>query len=362
MIEYSKKELEDLYLKYGSLRKVAKNLDIPKSSLKLQFKKYDIKILADNIKKDDINLLFKELGSVKKVADRLDVSVSTLYYFIDKHQIKNIKKRFPYTKKELELLHQECGSITKVATKLSKNYSTVRYWFKELGIKINDSGMTIFQELRNTPMSMEQKSALLGSMLGDGGIWLAPHSKNARLYVSHCEKQLGYLKWLHDIFNPFSRPIKLVSKSGKKIIAGNEVNASNFYRFYTIAHPDITELYKQYYRKNLKGVDNTLIDKVDLIAMSIWFADDGSILRNKKGEPVSCEIATCSFTYKEHLILVEVLRKFFSGTIKIDKHYGLFKGAPRTDYRIRMTGKKQTQEFLERIKFVLPHCIHYKLS
>lgn len=362
MIKFSKKELEKLYEEHGSIRAVGKILNIPKSTINYQFKKYDIKTLKRDIKKSDVVILLKELGSVYKVADRLGVSPGVLYYFIDKQDIQLIKQRFPYSKDELVKLHAECGSITKVASKIRRNYSTVRHWYKQFDIVINKSGMTIYQELRNTSMSNAHKSALIGSMLGDGGLWLAPHSKNARLYVCHCEKQLGYLKWLHELFQPFSRPIVQTEKAGKKFIGNIEVNASNFYRFYTIAHPDITSIYKTYYRKNFKGVDKSLIDKVDLLAMAIWFCDDGNVTRNRKGHVSGGSIATCSFTYKEHLILVEILQRFFKGSIKIKKHGGYYKGIKREDYVLNMNGEIPMNEFLHNIKLVLPENIYYKLS
>ena len=363
IIEYSKERLEDLYNEYGSICKVAKEFNIPKSTLCYHFNKYNIVTNKKiEIKKDMLKRLYNELGSVYKVAERVGVSISTIYTYADKYGIDLSKRRFPYTKEELVKLHEEHGSITKVAAVLSRSYSTVRYWYSEFDIIVNKSGMTVFHELRNTPMHQTQKSVLVGSMLGDGGMWLAPHSKNARLYVCHCEKQLGYLKWIHGLLQPFSRPIVQSEKAGTKVIGDYTVNCSNFYRFYTIAHPDITELFHTYYRKALKGVDETLIDKVDLLAMSIWVADDGSISRNKHGEPVTWSLATNSFTYKEHLILVDVVRKFFKGKICIKKQSGYYKGRKRTDYVLRMSGKKHVNDFLDMIKLVLPECIHYKLS
>lgn len=363
MIKYEKEELEELYEKYGSVRKVAKVLNVPKTTMMGVFDRFGIDASKRvKVKKSTLKTMFKELGSVYKVAERLGEPPSSIYYYIDKYNIDISKKRFPYTKKELVKLHEECGSITRVAAKLSRNYSTVRYWYKEHDIIINKSGMTVFHEIRNTPMSDVHKSALVGSMLGDGGMWLAPHSKNARLYVCHCEKQLGYLKWLHDLFQPFSRPITQTEKAGKKKFGDTYINGSNFYRFYTIAHPDITELYHKYYRGRYKGVDESLIDKVDLLAMATWFGDDGSIHRDRKKEPCAAEIATCSFTYEEHLILKKIVSKFFDGKIIIKKHGGYYKGKKREDFVLRMHGKEQTKEFLNMIKSVLPECIHYKLS
>ena len=366
MIEYKKEELVHLYDKFKSIRRIAKEIGVPKSTLTYYFNKYGIDISQDiDIKEDDLSRLLKELGTVYKVAERLGVHSNTVYNHIEKYNIdlKLIKSRFPYTKEELIKLHDECGSITKVAAKLSRNYSTVRHWYKSLGIIFNPSGMTVFQELRHTPMSSVHKSALIGSMLGDGGIWLAPHCKNARLYVRHCKKQLGYLKWLHELFSPFSRPIKQTEVAGEKQIGDYIINGTDFYSFYTIAHPEITEVYKTYYRDGYKHIiDRTVIADIDLLAMSIWFGDDGSIMRNKDGEPISCSIATNSFSYKEQLILVDALKKFFFGTISIKRQGGYYEGVKREDYIITMSNKEEVNRFLDIIKLVLPECIHYKLS
>jgi hypothetical protein len=99
-----------------------------------------------------------------------------------------------------------------------------------------------------------------------------------------------------------------------------------------------------------------------LISLSVWISDDGSIQRNDNGEPNHCSIATNSFSYKEHLILVEALRRFFYGKISIAKHGGEHKGLKREDFVINMSGKEEVNKFLDMIKLILPECIHYKLS
>jgi hypothetical protein len=321
-------------------------------------------IMIGNITKSKFKQWLKEFGSIPEISRITGIPKSTLYYYKSKYRlnINKFKKRFPYSKEELVLLHEKYGSITKVASSLLKPYSTVRHWYNSFDIVFNSSSMTVYQELRNTPMSQLHKSVLVGSMLGDGGIWLAPHCKNARLYVCHCELQKEYLAWVHGLLQPFSRPIVPTEKAGEKEIGGNIVNCSNFYRFYTIAHPDITDLYKTYYVNNYKHVDSTVIEKVDLLAMSIWFCDDGSIQRYK-GVPVSCSIATNSFPYKEQLILVEAIRKFFNGKIKIKPNSGEYNGKKREDFTIEMYGGRgKIKDFLDMIKLVVPKCIHYKLS
>ena len=349
--KFTKSELEQLYSQYGSIAGVARALNIPDSTLGSYFINAGIKTMSDPISKERLVAAFSETGSWRKVAGMLDVSYGTILSYAKKYGIY-FKKKFPYTKEELIKLHEECGSITKVSAKLGKAYTTVLHWFTSYGITVNKSGMTIFQEIRNTPMTDVQKSALIGSMLGDGGLWLAPHNKNARLYVNHCEKQLKYLEWLHGIFTPFARPVTLTNKACVKTFGDREINASNFYRFYTIAHPDITEVFKSNYKNGLKCASEDLIDKVDWLAMSIWIGDDGSIQRDRQGVPSSCDICTNSFSYEDHLILLRVVQNFFNGNLKIVEHGGTYKGEKRTDLMIRMQGSQCVNDFLNKIKTI----------
>lgn len=263
-----------------------------------------------------------------------------------------------YTEEYLTYLYEKYWSIGKVAAQLGKPYSTIRYWYNKYNIEIQPSCMTVFQEIRNTPMSDNQKSIVLGSLLGDGCLKLAPHSKNARLVTGHSITQLNYLSWKNDVLRPFSRGVKLDQKAKEKVIAGRTCYSKDFYRFHTIAHQDITNFYKRYVKNHKKHIVEDIIDELDLIALSIWFADDGSVYRDKRNNNVICSIATNSFSYKEQLILVEALRRFFKGTISISTQGN--KG--RDDLYLRLFRNKYTIEFLESIMSVLPECIHYKLS
>lgn len=318
--------------------------------------------MINRYSKEELERLYNEYGSIKEISKFLKVKYNTLYYYFKEYKIGNYTNRGPaMSKDELVKLHEKHGSITKVAAHISKSYATIRAWYSYYGIIINESNMTIFHELRNTPMTQVHKSIIIGSLLGDGHLRLPSHAKNALLEISHCEKQLGYLKWIHGLLQPFSRPIKQTETMGKKMLGDMEINNSNFYRFWTITHPDITEIFKKYYRKGLKGVNETIIDRVDLLAMTTWFVDDGSI-RRRNGQPDMCTIATNSFTYKEHLVLVEIVRKFFKGTIKIYQVSSYYKGEKRLYYMLYMLGKKYVNEFLNMIKLVSPECMHYKLS
>ncbi len=308
--------------------------------------------------KEELDKLYDRFGSVKNVAKYLGMPVTTIRYWYVGYRkgFYRAQKRFPFSKEELEILYEKCESIGKVAAHLNRSYSTVRHWYHMYDIKTKPSGMTVFHEIRKTPMTDLQKSVILGSILGDGCAYLAPHCKNARLYIPHCEKQLPYLKWVHGLLKPFSRPIKQTEKAGKKMIMGRECQIQNFYRFWTIAHPDITSYFKRYYKNGKKGVPESLVDELDLLSLSILMADDGSVSRGKNG-PTSCSIATCSFTYDEHLILVEAISKFFNGRMEIKKH----SGEGREDFLLHLYDSYYVRKFIDMIKTILPKSIHYKL-
>ena len=71
-------------------------------------------------------------------------------------------------KEEFIEVYNRLGSIGKTAAHYGKAFNTIRYWCKEYNLEIQPSCMTIFKEIRETPMSNEQKSIVLGSALGDG--------------------------------------------------------------------------------------------------------------------------------------------------------------------------------------------------
>lgn len=315
--------------------------------------------MENRYSKEKIESLYNELKSIKNVAEYIGVPYSTLYYWMRNYGIKmNEKRSVPYSEEELQNLYIKYGSLFRISAEMHIPYTTVQHWFSVRKIKVQQSHNDVFKGIRETPMTDVQKSVILGSVLGDGGLWLAPHSKNARCYFIHCEKQKGYLEWVNKLLIPYSRPIRLFEKEGRKFVCGRYVNASNFYRFWTIAHPDITDFFHRYYRSGKKGVSPTLLDEVDLLAVAIWVADDGSVQLNKSGDVINASIATCSFTMDEHEILRYALSRFFKGRIEIKKHGG----KDRTDLVLNLCGAEHVREFINMIKSVLPKCIHYKLG
>jgi len=259
-------------------------------------------------------------------------------------------KRKKVSKERLQELIVCHKSVAKVATELSIPYSTIYSWCKSYDIELLPSCMTIYEELRAAEISNVQRSVILGSILGDGSLLKNRRSKNARLQIGHCTRQLDYLKWKKDLLSPFVNKITLAENPGPKIINNKESYSSGYYFINTIAHPDITEYFNKYYVKGKKRVIIDVIEDLDLLALCIWLADDGSFSFHGSKTALRGSIATCSFTLEEIEILIVALRKFFKGTIGIDTY----------NNTIRLGKTKHLHDLLDMVTYILPKCIHYK--
>ena len=140
-------------------------------------------------------------------------------------------KREILKKEELEKLLSKYKYVGKVASSLSIPYSTVYAWYRKYNIKLEPSCMTIYEELRSVDVSDIHRSVILGSILGDGGLIKQRKSKNARLQIGHCTKQLDYLKWKKDLLNPFSTKVIKAEEPGPKVIVGVNSWSSGYFLF-----------------------------------------------------------------------------------------------------------------------------------
>lgn len=263
-------------------------------------------------------------------------------------------KRNILSKEELVELLNKFVSVGKVASHLSIPYSTIYAWYKKYDIELLPSCMTVYEELRSVGISELHRSVILGSILGDGGLIKQKRSKNARLQIGHCTKQLEYLKWKKQLLDPFvkSQPVE-AEKPGQKTICGKSSFSTGYWIINTIAHPDITIYYNKYYYMGEKRVIEEVVNNLDLLSLAIWLADDGSFTFRKDCKySLRGSIATCSFTCDEINILIRALKRFYNGTASLDKY----------NNTIALNGTAGINELLDKVTKILPKCIHYKFA
>ena len=137
-------------------------------------------------------------------------------------------------------------------------------------------------------LSKEQKSLLIGLLLGDGTI-----SSNYVFKLSHSEAQREFLQWKVDLLNKFNiknNGIKeYISKCGYNI--GKNVLYSQM-----SLNPTIKALRRTIYIPK-KTITRRLLNWLNPLGIAIWYMDDGCINVNTSKQRSSIQhtikIATC---------------------------------------------------------------------
>ena len=184
-------------------------------------------------------------------------------------------------------------------------------------------------------LTQEQKSIIIGSLIGDGYLRIVQRRKDAFLEVNHSIDEKDYVDWKY-------RKLKALVKSLPKQRKGNEGRIA--YRFFTRQHPELTELYRKFYRQGKKIVPKI---KLDPLVIAVWFMDDGS--KTYK----TYYFNTQRFDWKSQQRLIEILKTQYGidCTLNRDKEY----------YRIRIkqNSAKRFRELIE--KNIIPS-MKYKLG
>lgn len=186
-------------------------------------------------------------------------------------------------------------------------------------------------------LTKKQKEIVIGCILGDGYLRLLPGRKDAFLEINHSYKAKDYVDWKY-------KQLKNIVLSKPKIRKQNKDEDKLAYRFFTQEHPDLTKLWKEFYKDNKKTVPKNFI--ITPLELAIWYMDDGS--KTKKGDLyLNCQ----SFDILSQKRLLHVLRLLkIKARLNKDKQY----------YRIRIF-KDSRIRFFELIKSYIHPTLSYKV-
>jgi len=113
-------------------------------------------------------------------------------------------------------------------------------------------------------LTRQQRSIIVGSILGDGYLRIVPGRANALLEINHSNNQRDYVDWK-------CRKLKDLVKSPPKMYKRNGTRVA--YRFNTRQHPELTQLHDKYYSKGKKFIPEINLNP---LVLAVWFMDDGS--------------------------------------------------------------------------------------
>lgn len=192
-------------------------------------------------------------------------------------------------------------------------------------------------------LNPQQKSILIGSMLGDGTIQIGKNAINANFKTEHCLAQKEYVFWKYKFFEEWvSTPPKLSYRYDD-----NREKYKKSWWFRTVRHPEITLLRKHFYPNGVKIVPKNINSLIDTLSLAVWIMDDGSFNEG------NYDISTYSFTENEVNVLQECLKN------KFDLEAKYFQDR---DKGIRMYfNRGETQKIASIISPYVVSCLKYKL-
>ena len=192
----------------------------------------------------------------------------------------------------------------------------------------------------NTLLSNQQRSLIIGSLLGDAN---GSVIKSGKAYVrfGHGPKQYDYIDWKYEI-------MKNVVGSPPKTIRCPKAFGSEARRFQTLTNSEITAIVKLIYINNTKQITLDYLNKVDDFAFATWFMDDGC---NSKSWG---SISTHSFTIDENRLIAAWLSNRFQcpePRLSLDKRC--------SKYSIKLN-VEILRKIRSTIKPYVPSCMSYK--
>jgi len=184
-------------------------------------------------------------------------------------------------------------------------------------------------------LTQEQKSIIIGSLLGDGYLRIVHGRKNAFLEINHSISEKEYVDWKHqELKNLVKSPPKARKGKGERIA----------YRFFTRQHPEITKLYQEFYQDREKVIPNL---KLNPLIIAVWFMDDGSKTYR------TYYLNTQRFDYQSQQRLIQILKEQYGieSSLNRDKEY----------YRIRIK-QSSAERFKKLIQNYIIPTMEYKLG
>lgn len=156
----------------------------------------------------------------------------------------------------------------------------------------------------------EQKSVLIGTILGDGN--LRYRGNDCRLHIKHSLKQLSLVRYKRRIFDPItSMKVRIFSQRVGK-------QDYSFAEFVTLTHPVFSFYYHLFYQNGKKIVTKEIVDFLDPLMLAVWIMDDGS------AEYAGLSIQTHSFSEVEVGLLAEALENKFNIRVMVRKNKGKY--------------------------------------
>ena len=154
-------------------------------------------------------------------------------------------------------------------------------------------------------LTQTQQSIIIGTILGDGYVRIVKGRKNAFLEINHSLKQKEYVDWKYNRL----RSIAAGEPHSRKSNGNREA-----YRFHTKQLPELTILFRKFYKNGRKNIPKIHLDP---LMLAVWFMDDGS-----KSRGSDIYLNTQQFDNKDQQCILHMLSEMnLEARLNKDKHY-----------------------------------------
>ncbi|GAB4219169.1 MAG: hypothetical protein Fur009_3970 [Candidatus Microgenomates bacterium] len=183
-----------------------------------------------------------------------------------------------------------------------------------------------------------QLEIITGCIIGDGYLRQIKNRRDAFLEINHSYRAKDYVDWKYQQLKDFVLSPPKIRKQNNGIF-------KFAYRFFTIQHPELTKLMKDFYKNDEKVIPKNF--QLTPLILAVWYMDDGSL--TCKGDVyLNCQ----QFDIKSQKRLLHALRLLkIKARLNKDKKY----------YRIRIL-KESIENFIKTIRPHIHPSMIYKIN
>lgn len=221
----------------------------------------------------------------------------------------------------------------KLSTILNKTPNAIR-------IKASRLGISKLKIRENIHLSKDEDQIVIGTLLGDSHSRIHKPAINAILEGAHCKEQEAYLFW------------KINSLKSLSFYTRKSKDEATHFASRTF--PCLNEYFLLFYRKGIKIVNSFILNKIESLALAVWYMDDGSY--NKTGKNSS--LYTNSFTFEENTLIKNWFEQKWNISPKISN---VKKENREIKYYLRFN-VRDTRNLIEIIRPYIHPCMNYKIG
>lgn len=189
-----------------------------------------------------------------------------------------------------------------------------------------------------------QREIIIGSILGDGGVYVRKGYPRAYYTVKQSSKYSEYVEWLFsELKNLCPSEIKRRKDNGQLY-------------FYSSPSEYLTKAQLLFYKNRIKKVPENIREILKSpLSLAVWFMDDGTLDYRPK-DHCAFHLCTNCFSKEDTQILIDTLNENFG--IVASLHYTLCRGKRHSRIYI---GAKGRDRFIKLVSPYILNCFKYKL-